>query len=175
MPTFRGGNKLDPLLSSMDDLGALVSICSANGFNLFIKAHPNTKGALDASKIPKGVNFCDPDGDPQDVLRISDVLITDYSSCMFDFLLTNRPIILYWPDFELYSKTTGFYNDVLNEVIGLGLPVASDFLSLESYVSQITSFVVPEKGFDHRRVFNKFDDGNNCARLYDYILSDALK
>lgn len=42
--------------------------------------------------------------DMQELLYISDVLITDYSSAMFDFALTNRPCLLYTPDLDDYSK-----------------------------------------------------------------------
>lgn len=48
--------------------------------------------------------------DMQELLYISDVLITDYSSCMFDFGLTMRPCFLYTPDLNSYmNDDRGFY------------------------------------------------------------------
>ena len=40
--------------------------------------------------------------DMQELLYISDVLISDYSSCMYDFILQNRPCFVYAPDMEQY-------------------------------------------------------------------------
>lgn len=46
--------------------------------------------------------------DMQELLLVSDVLITDYSSCMFDFALTRKPCFLYHPDVKEYDDTRGF-------------------------------------------------------------------
>lgn len=43
-----------------------------------------------------------------DILPSVDILITDYSSVYFDYLLLNRPIVFYAPDLEKYRETRGF-------------------------------------------------------------------
>ncbi len=48
----------------------------------------------------------------------ADVLITDYSSAYFDYLILNRPIIFYCPDTEKYLKENGFYIKFPEEVPG---------------------------------------------------------
>ena len=48
--------------------------------------------------------------DIQDLLYAADVLVTDYSSTMFDFMLSMKPVILYTPDKETYNR--GFYFDI---------------------------------------------------------------
>ena len=52
---------------------------------------------------------------PYDFLNVVDVLITDYSSIYFDYLLLNRPIIFHMPDLEEYQKKRGFILDPLDE------------------------------------------------------------
>ena len=47
--------------------------------------------------------------DMQELLAAADCLITDYSSCAFDFMLTRRPVFLYTPDIREYDTQRGFY------------------------------------------------------------------
>ena len=47
--------------------------------------------------------------DATELLAITDILITDYSSIYFDYLPTNRPVFFYIPDLEAYSDYRGLY------------------------------------------------------------------
>ena len=49
--------------------------------------------------------------DMQELLLIADVLISDYSSCLWDFSLTYRPCFIYAPDFKQYALNPGFESD----------------------------------------------------------------
>lgn len=51
----------------------------------------------------------------QELIAISDILITDYSSCCIDFALMNKPNILFAPDYELYCEENGII-DLWKEV-----------------------------------------------------------
>ena len=55
------------------------------------------------------------DSDLNELMSISDCLITDYSSIMFDYYLTSKPIYLYCYDYENYSTTRGMYFDIFKE------------------------------------------------------------
>lgn len=48
----------------------------------------------------------------EDLLAITDVLITDYSSLLFDYRLTGRALVLFAPDICDYRDERGFYDDV---------------------------------------------------------------
>lgn len=48
----------------------------------------------------------------QDLLYVSDYLISDYSSCMWDFGLMNKPILLYTPDLKEYQDDRDFFMDI---------------------------------------------------------------
>ena len=46
-----------------------------------------------------------------ELLVCADVLITDYSSIFFEYLLLDRPIVFFVPDYEDYARDRGFYLD----------------------------------------------------------------
>lgn len=47
--------------------------------------------------------------DIQELLAVADCMISDYSSCIFDYLLTKRPAFLFTTDIEEYNTERGFY------------------------------------------------------------------
>ena len=49
-----------------------------------------------------------------DLLKVADILITDYSSVVFDYSLLERPILCYGYDYEEYNSQRGFYIDIRN-------------------------------------------------------------
>jgi CDP-glycerol glycerophosphotransferase len=46
-----------------------------------------------------------------ELVEISDMLITDYSSIFFDYSITNKKIVLYCYDYDIYTKERGLYFD----------------------------------------------------------------
>ena len=53
-----------------------------------------------------------------DLLKVSDILISDYSATIFDFAILERPIICFGYDYEEYSKARGFTLDLKVEIPG---------------------------------------------------------
>lgn len=47
----------------------------------------------------------------EELLPVADVLITDYSSVIFDFLLYRKPVVRFAPDLDEYENARGFYMD----------------------------------------------------------------
>jgi CDP-Glycerol:Poly(glycerophosphate) glycerophosphotransferase. len=61
---------------------------------------------------------------------VSDMLITDYSSVMFDYSLLKRPMAFYCYDLEEYKNTLrGFYFDFMNEAPGPVVETTEDLIS----------------------------------------------
>lgn len=63
---------------------------------------------------PAGGGVIDVSAHPhvEDLMLAADLLVTDYSSIVFDFALTGRPVILHVPDLEWYRDVErGFYRD----------------------------------------------------------------
>jgi CDP-ribitol ribitolphosphotransferase len=56
--------------------------------------------------------------DIHELMLVSDVLITDYSSAIYEFALLGRPMIFFAPDYEAYERERGFYFDYRTGVPG---------------------------------------------------------
>ncbi|HET7310557.1 MAG TPA: bifunctional glycosyltransferase family 2 protein/CDP-glycerol:glycerophosphate glycerophosphotransferase [Mycobacteriales bacterium] len=55
----------------------------------------------------------------EELCLAADVLVTDYSSIMFDYAVLDRPILIYAPDWEIYQLLRGTYFDLMNEAPGV--------------------------------------------------------
>lgn len=78
--------------------------------------HPNVQELIDTKALKKlysKIDFYDVTGkfNMNDILLMSDFLITDYSSSFFDFALTGKPIALFNYDYSDYVKERGTYVD----------------------------------------------------------------
>ena len=62
-----------------------------------------------------------------DLIKVSDILISDYSSIVFDYAIMERPIFCYGYDYDTYAKERGLYTD-LNELFSKGVLRTEDAL-----------------------------------------------
>lgn len=85
---------------------------------LLVRGHSRT---LRYGQDLEGVGMVDVTSYPSmsELLLLADVLVTDYSSAMFDFVGTGKPIVFFTPDLAHYSSDLrGFYFDLLAEAPG---------------------------------------------------------
>lgn len=103
-PTFRKDNKIDVYKLDYLKLTEKLERKFGGKWVVLVRLHPHL--IHKSSELIYGSNMIDVTSydDIQELLLISDVLITDYSSLMFDFALTNRPCFLYVPDIDTYTK-----------------------------------------------------------------------
>jgi len=106
--------------------------------------------------------------DVTELLPFVDVLITDYSSILVDFLLFDRPIGFIPYDLDEYSQTKGLLLDFEQYTPGKKFYSMSDFVSgLQAYLSQ------PELDGEWRKkvkqIYHKFEQNGNCKRIVDCI------
>ena len=103
--------------------------------------------------------------DVRDLILASDALLTDYSSIMFDYALTGRPMIFFVPDLAHYAQIRGLYLDLATVAPG---PVVStlDELAdaLRSLSSITTARTVTAQAFGRR--FCDLDDGQAAQRVW---------
>lgn len=105
--------------------------------------------------------------DTNELLSVVDILISDYSSIFFDFLVTDRPILFYVPDLEDYSENRGLYIP-LSELPG---PVTKDIDEISSYINNIDDVKrdYKEKYDAMKSWCTPQDDGNVCNRVIDIV------
>ncbi|MBE6752618.1 MAG: hypothetical protein E7556_08855 [Ruminococcaceae bacterium] len=103
-PTYRGiGASVASYDYSQLDFKAIYEFCKNNGFVFLIKMHPFIKAKPEIQGDYKEYIFNYYDYDINELIYISDIMITDYSSCAYEFSLFNRPLIFFRYDKELYE------------------------------------------------------------------------
>lgn len=105
-PTYRFGKT--PVVFDCDKL---IEQLQADGSKWVCMSRYHRYQTQDMNVRVEGENKIDVTDYPdmQELLAAADVLITDYSSCVWDYSFLERPCILYVPDKEEYLETTGFY------------------------------------------------------------------
>lgn len=102
-----------------------------------------------------------------ELLCCADMLITDYSSVFFEYLLLDKPIIFFAPDFDEYSADRGFYLDY-KELPGKVLTLDTDLHThVEALFSKDQYGDVRE---EYRTRYMSACDGCSTKRIVDYIL-----
>lgn len=113
-PTFRGRGAAKRAAAHLD-AEALRAALPADHV-LVLKSHPNLDPATTS-----GAGFdvvVDPVMPMNDLLAATDVLVTDYSSSVFEWAVLRRPLVLLVPDLDAYAADPGLYLDVGTEMIG---------------------------------------------------------
>lgn len=77
-----------------------------------IRLHPNLYKIKDSLSLPHNTVDATSYPDMQELLLIADCLISDYSSCVFDFAVSMKPVFLYIPDYSDYMEDRGSYFDI---------------------------------------------------------------
>lgn len=97
-----------------------------------------------------------------ELLAVTDLLISDYSSIFFDFLATNKPIVHYLYDYDAYAEERGLLLDK-SELPG---PIVTTSDELIATVSDLTarSYIPDEKYRRAQAKFGPYDDGQASDR-----------
>lgn len=131
---------------------------------LVVRLHPIIRKR---TRLPAGVRDGGGQVDMADLLCATDVLITDYSSVMFDFANTERPMIFFAPDLEEYSGARGFYLDYETQVPGPILTTTGEVVDALENPEELAAYAGRRAEFRER--FCPLDDGQAARRVVDYL------
>ena len=149
-----------------------ANLALPSGFQLAYRGHSNTHlshksdtagGAIDVTLYP----------DVAELYLAADVLITDYSSVMFDFTVTGKPVLFLAPDLPLYEEERGFYFDyratVPGPILNTSAEVVESLGKLDEIVKQFNT-----KYNSWQKRYNSVEDGHATQRVIDIVFKDTV-
>ena len=143
----------------------------SDDYVLIVKYHYLVKDPIDWKKYDDFIIECDAKWDIQELYLVSDILITDYSSVMFDYALLRRPMIFFAYDLDFYKDILrDFYFDMIEEVPG---PIVEDTAHLIQEIRNLNNGDYESKygqkydAFQNK--FNEFDKGTASKQIIDLI------
>ena len=171
-PTWRGSLVNDPDDNIEEITEMIAELNKKTKYQVLLKVHPFIYNKAKGNKKLK--KFLVSDGfDTNELLSIVDLLVTDYSSIFFDFLVTNKPIIFYTPDCEEYEKSRGLYLSVDS------LPGPSVYTT-EELIDVIQNETTILKKYQdnyktYKQQFVNLDDGFVTERVVNQVFNEKLE
>ena len=104
LPTHRNEGRDLFNVSKLIDLSKVNEFCKNNNALFVIKKHFYHRNEIEPeiNSLEYIIDITNEDYDTQELLASADILVTDYSSCYVDYLLLNRPVLLYCKDLREY-------------------------------------------------------------------------
>lgn len=171
-PTWKGASFSNPQADGREYeklYEAINQSIDTEQWQILIKPHQAVYDSLKNNNKLKSI-LVSPRLDTNEILSVTEVLVSDYSSIFFDFLVTDRPIMFYIPDLEEYKDTRGLYMDVES------LPgPATDNLEQLCRMLKNPSQAQNEKIDNYKKIkeqFCKYDDGHVSERIVNAIFKD---
>ena len=166
-PTFRQSHRTD--VYKMDFAGVKKALSDRFGGDwlIFLRLHPNVQKELPAFEMDPGViRDVSRYHDIQELYLVSDVVITDYSSVMFDYMQTGNPVFLYAADIEEYKKERDFFLSPDN----LPFPLAKNDAELQSAIREYDPVAERKKTETFIRLHGFCDEGEASGDAAERIL-----
>ena len=149
MPTFREDYRLDCYNLDGSKLCEKLSKRFGGEWLLLVRLHPRIVQYKDRFFQQFGsenvIDVTDYD-DVQELLAIADVMISDYSSCIFDYLLAKKPAFIYATDIEEYENERGLYYSLYEKPFSITknndeLLKAIDEFNEKQYLEKVEQFL----------------------------------
>lgn len=134
---------------------------------LLVKYHYLVKDTPDWTPFQGFIYECGADADIAELFLAADMLITDYSSVMFDYSILERPMIFYCYDYKEYKDSLrGFYFDFTKKAPG---PIV---LNTQELIEAVKTYAVDDNRGQYEefcRSFNPWDDGRASCKVVRLI------
>lgn len=171
-PTFRADHSIEPYRI---DWGKVIPeidrVFGGTGVTVLLRLHPNLIGKVDTSSLTCFDKVIDVTKYPdmQGLLCITDMLVTDYSSSMFDIGMLRKPCILYATDVEKYNRGYYFRFDEMPFPLARNEQDLLDKISgfkMEEYLRNLDRFYEERIGM--------VENGTSSKALSEWMISRSL-
>ena len=166
MPTFR---ESESKFFDVMDLGKFNEFLKKNNYMFYTKLHPKSKLLVKFEEINySNIVNVSSDVDAYTILKLADILTTDYSSVHTDYILLNRPSVIFAYDLKEYSENTrDCYYDY-----GSYMPEIRTY-TMEEFMDGIMSVADEDKCVEGRmkllRKMWKYADSKSSERIIQKI------
>ena len=152
------------------DLALLVAAVGEE-YEVVVRLHPIIRGRV---RLPWGVHNAGTGFEMEDLLAAADVLVTDYSSVMFDYSVLERPMVFFVQDLERYRDTLrGFYFDFQATAPGPLVRTTAQLVAVLRDHDELCR-TTAERVAEFRRTFSPLDDGHAGERVVDALVERGV-
>ena len=172
-PTFRDDHRMDAYRIDADMVRRKCEENSGGAWTVLIRLHPNAAAqsaglfAYDGNRVVDATAY----PDMQELLCAAGLLITDYSSSMFDYALTGKPVVQFATDIASYQKDRDFYFPLDQ----LPFPLARSNEELERILTELQPQWTNSAWAEFTRANAFCEDGQASLRCAAMILQQIKK
>lgn len=136
-----------------------------------IKKHPSDNLFQAPKNYPNIFDLTSKASTTEEILQITDLLISDYSSIITDFAITKKPILIYAYDLNQYTKNVrSLYYDI-KKVLPKPFIKNEDELLIKIINDAWQNDPITQQSYkDFRSMFHKYLDGHSSKRVMDEVL-----
>ena len=167
VPTFRENCSVEKL---MPDLEQLIKICSekfSGNWKVLVRVHPNSKISFPEGALNTNIIDVSSHPDIQELYSIANILITDYSSAVYDFSLLDRPIFIHAPDMNQYNASGRLSKDFFD----LPFPIAATSADLYRNITDFDSKEYSLRVKTYRNSHPSYDNGTASEETASWLLN----
>ncbi|WP_052948673.1 bifunctional glycosyltransferase/CDP-glycerol:glycerophosphate glycerophosphotransferase [Mesobacillus campisalis] len=164
-PTFRDWDP-NSFQKTLEDIQTLSGKIGQDSIVL-LRLHYLLSNMISQHNLPANIINASNYQDIQELYLISDLLITDYSSVMFDYALLKRPIILYCYDLEEYVSRRGTYFSLEEKAPGPVCRTIEEVYDFLSHPEKLGSYQQELERFSAQ--FGVVEDGNAAQKVIDEV------
>lgn len=162
-PTFRDGGFINTI--HFDSLLKALENRFSSEFVLFLRCHPHLSKDIFENYSNDNIIDVSDVTDMQELLCATDILITDYSSCMWDFSLTYKPCFIYANDIDCYKQERDFHTPITD----WPFPVATNNEELIVNILNFENEEYIKRIKKHHKALGSYEDGHASKRVYKLI------
>ena len=166
-PTFRGDEEVNQSFFDFQTVLQSLKVKWPGEWKILLRLHPNVKDKVNHLKLDKDVINASEYDNMNELICASDIVISDYSSCVFDALEGHKSVFLYLPDREEYQNQRGLYF----ELEKLPMPISYDTDGLCHEIKKYEETYYMKKTSDFFKQLGAVQNEHASSDCADYIIS----